>query len=72
MSWLADVKKNTEVLKLRRQALEIARMIIADDPRSEGMTAEELELAACDLCDRQVNEIKFQQEKGETSCQPKN
>lgn len=70
MSWLTDVKRKTEVLKLRREALEIARTIIAEDPRSKGMTAEELELAACDLCDRQVNEIKFQQ--GETSCQSKN
>lgn len=73
-TWLAEMKHKREVLQLRRQALEIARAIIEQDPRSEGMTAAELELAACDLCDRQVNELKFQQEneKGETSWQHKN
>lgn len=64
--WLADMQHKREVLKLRRQALGIAREIIEQDPRSEGMTAYELELAACDLCDRQVMEVKY---KGETSCQ---
>ena len=73
MSWLANMKREREVLKLRREALEIARAIIEQDPRTEGMTTDEIELAACDLCDRQVNEIKFQQEnKGETSWQSKN
>lgn len=73
MSWLTDVKRKTEVLKLRRQALAQAREIIAQDPRSGGMSEIELEFAACDLCDRQVQEIKFQQEntEGETSCQYK-
>lgn len=72
--WLEEMKRKSEVLRLRREALQLARTIIEQDPRSEGMTAAQLELAACDLCDRQVNEIKFQQEndKGETSCQYKN
>lgn len=61
------MQREREVLKLRRQALEIAREIIEQDPRSEGMTAVELEFAACDLCDRQVKELIFQQDnnKGE-------
>ena len=69
--WIAEMKRKREVLKLRREALELARAIIEQDPRAEGMTATEIEFAACDLCDRQVNEIKFQQEndKGETSWQ---
>jgi len=68
--WLADMQHKREVLKLRRQALAQAREIIEQDPRAEGMTAVEIELAACDLCDRQVNDLKFQQEtnKGEPSC----
>ena len=70
--WLDEMKHKREVLKLRRDALDLARTIIEQDPRSKGMTAVELELAACDLCDRQVNEIKFLQEKGETPCQYKN
>jgi hypothetical protein len=63
------MRRDREVLKLRRQALAAAREIIEQDTRTEGMTAAEIELAACDLCDRQVNEIKFQQEndKGEIS-----
>jgi hypothetical protein len=67
--WLSEMKRKSEVLKLRRKALEIARAIIEQDPRSEGMSATELEFAACDLCDRQVNEIRFQKDndKGETS-----
>lgn len=70
-SWLAKMKHDREVLRLRREALSIAREIIEQDPRTKGMSAEEIELAACDLCDRQVNELRFQQEneKGETSCQ---
>lgn len=74
MSWLAEVKRKREVLRLRREALALAREIIEQDRRSEGMSAIEIEAAACDLCDRQVNEIKFLQEndKGETSCQYKN
>ena len=50
--WLADMKNEAEVLKLRRQALALARDIIEQD--AKGMTPEEIELAACDLCDRQV------------------
>lgn len=71
IGWLVDIKRKREVLKLRREALEIARAIIEQDPRSEGISAAELEFAACDLCDRQVNELRFQQEntKGETSWQ---
>lgn len=72
MSWLAEVKRKNEVLRLRREALDLAREILKQDPRSEGMTAVELEFAACDLCDRQVNEMKFLQEQGEPSCQYKN
>jgi hypothetical protein len=65
------MQRTREVLKLRREALALAREMIEQDPRSEGMTAIEIELAACDLCDRQVNELKFQQEnnQGEPSCQ---
>ena len=65
--WLEDMQRKREVLRLRREALDIARAVIEQDPRSEGMTAYELELAACELCDRQVNDIKFQQkhDKGE-------
>lgn len=66
-SWLAELKRKREVLELRREALAAARKIIEDDPRFEGLSPYEIELAACDLCDRQVKEMLFT--KGETSCQ---
>lgn len=55
--WLSQMKLESEVLKLRRQALELARSCIEQDPQSEGMTPDEIEFAACELCDRQVKEI---------------
>jgi hypothetical protein len=57
---LAEMRLNNEVLKLRRQALEIARNVIAEEhPEYD---AEQLELAACDLCDAQVKEVTKEKE----------
>ena len=44
-----------EVLRLRRLALEEARKVIAEHTLLEG---EALELAACELCDRQMAAVK--------------
>lgn len=66
-SWLANMKHEREILELRREALNISRKIIEGDPRFEGLTSYEIELAACDLCDKQVKEMLFIQ--GATSCQ---
>lgn len=66
-SWLGDLKRKREILELRREALSAARKIIEDDPRFEGLSPYEIELAACDLCDKQVIEMLFI--KGATSCQ---
>lgn len=65
---LADMRLKSEVLKLRRQALEVARVLIEQNPQSEGMTAEEIELAACELCDKQINELAFS--KGDKQHEP--
>jgi hypothetical protein len=61
---LADMRLNNKVLKLRREALEIARSIIADQhPEYDAM---QLEAAACDLCDAQVQEANETQPEGES------
>ena len=56
--WLADMKAENDVLWLRREALQVARELIEHDPEYRDKTPEEIELAACDLCDRQMQEIK--------------
>lgn len=65
--WLNDLKREREILALRREALATARSILEADPRFEGLNTYEIELAACDLCDRQITEMRFTE--GETSCQ---
>lgn len=53
---LADMRLKAHVLRLRREALEIARALIAEEhPEYDAM---QLEAAACDLCDTQVQEEK--------------
>lgn len=54
--WLADMRLKSEVLQLRRQVLEIARGIVAEEhPEYDSI---QLEAAACELADKQVEEVK--------------
>jgi hypothetical protein len=60
---LADMRLNNQVLKLRREALDIARAPIEEEhPEYDAM---QLEAAACDLCDAQVSK-ELNQIEGES------
>lgn len=53
---LADMRLKNQVLKLRREALDIARGLIEEvHPEYDAM---QLEAAACDLCDAKVRQAQ--------------
>lgn len=61
---LADMRLKNQVLKLRREALDIARTLVEEvHPEYDAM---QLEAAACDLCDAKVaqelNESQLEKE----------
>lgn len=60
MEVIKEMRLRREVNHLRRQALEIARSIVSAEAEenNEILSADELELRACDLADSQVKAIQ--------------
>lgn len=60
MDVIKEMRLHRDISRLRRETLEIARSIVEAEAteNNETLSAEELELRACDLADAQVKEAQ--------------